>query len=48
MRSFTNYDNVSVVWDGTDASGQELPQGVYYYVLEINDEITKGFVNLLK
>jgi gliding motility-associated-like protein len=48
VRSFTNYDNVSVVWDGTDASGQELPQGVYYYVLEINDEITKGFVNLLK
>jgi gliding motility-associated-like protein len=48
VRKFTNYDNVNVVWDGTDSSGNELAQGVYYYLLEIGSETYTGFINLLK
>ena len=28
-------DNMSHVWDGKDASGNDAPQGVYYYTLKV-------------
>lgn len=30
-----NYDNVKIVWQGNDSSGQKLPSGTYYYVIEL-------------
>ncbi|MBL4625344.1 MAG: gliding motility-associated C-terminal domain-containing protein, partial [Flavobacteriales bacterium] len=38
---FENYDNSSVVWDGTNGNGEPLPTGTYFYVLEIDGEITE-------
>ena len=39
-----------VVWDGTSPNGSNLPNGVYYYTLELNNgEITQtGFITLLR
>ncbi|MFN3342609.1 MAG: gliding motility-associated C-terminal domain-containing protein [Flavobacteriales bacterium] len=37
IREFTNYDNVSVVWDGTNRGGQQLPSGTYFYVVRYHD-----------
>jgi len=34
---YTNYDNVSRVWKGTDLRGMHVPDGTYYYVLTIKD-----------
>lgn len=30
------YDNKNVVWNGTNQKGQELPDGTYYYIIEIH------------
>jgi gliding motility-associated-like protein len=38
---FENYDNSSVVWSGTNKSGELLPTGTYFYVIEIDGVITK-------
>ena len=38
-------------WDGTNASGQELPQGTYYYILRLDiseGNILKGDVTIIK
>jgi gliding motility-associated-like protein len=32
-----NYDNTKVVWKGTNQSGQPLPDGTYYYIVELYD-----------
>jgi len=33
----TRYNNKDVVWKGHDSSGQELPAGTYYYIVELFD-----------
>jgi gliding motility-associated-like protein len=33
-----HYDNVKVVWDGKNDRGHVLPDGVYYYILEVEGE----------
>ncbi|MCB9082662.1 MAG: gliding motility-associated C-terminal domain-containing protein [Lewinellaceae bacterium] len=38
-------------WDGTNASGQELPQGTYYYILRLdiaNGNIIRGDVTIVR
>jgi gliding motility-associated-like protein len=37
VRTFSNYNNVSTVWDGTNNEGKHLPDGTYYYVISIKD-----------
>jgi len=49
----TNYDNNSVVWTGTTRNGADLPEGVYFYVMNYTDDQgtqqrIKGYVNLLR
>jgi flagellar hook assembly protein FlgD len=33
----SGYDNVNVVWTGKNQSGQALPDGTYYYIVELYD-----------
>ncbi|MBI3135455.1 MAG: gliding motility-associated C-terminal domain-containing protein [Bacteroidetes bacterium] len=37
INSYTNYDNETVVWSGTDFSGNQLIEGTYFYVFETTD-----------
>ena len=37
-----------VVWDGRDASGRELPSGVYLSRLESGGQVLRGRMNLMK
>jgi gliding motility-associated-like protein len=34
IRTFQNYNNRDVVWDGRNRSGKIVPEGTYYYILE--------------
>lgn len=44
----TNYDNQSVVWDGTSKNGSRLPAATYYFIADFNGEIHKGFIELTR
>lgn len=44
--SGVNYDNVNVVWDGKTQSGEELPDGTYYYVITEGAAVMKGWIEL--
>ena len=35
IRNLARYDNVNVFWDGTNADGEPVPDGTYYYILEV-------------
>jgi gliding motility-associated-like protein len=38
VNSYTNYDNVSIVWDGTNSAGNQLISGTYFYAVEIENK----------
>ncbi|MES2837318.1 MAG: gliding motility-associated C-terminal domain-containing protein [Bacteroidota bacterium] len=42
----TNYDNSTVVWDGKSNLGTNLPEGTYFYMVEINKTKYEGWVQL--
>ena len=45
----TNYDNETVIWNGTLQNGSEAPAGTYYFIIEIIDGPSKtGWIQLLK
>ncbi|MBK8923588.1 MAG: gliding motility-associated C-terminal domain-containing protein [Saprospirales bacterium] len=49
----TGYNNGDHRWEGLTASGQLLPDGVYFFVLKFvddngNDQELKGYINLLR
>ncbi len=35
IRTYSNYDNVEVAWDGTNSSGDAVPSGTYFFIIEI-------------
>jgi len=41
-----NYDNDTVIWDGKSKSGESLPDGTYFYVIEAGGKVQKGWVEL--
>ena len=50
IHSFENYDNVDVVWDGSDRNGNMLEAGTYYYVIQLHDtdQDFTGWVQITK
>jgi gliding motility-associated-like protein len=42
----SNYNNIDVLWRGTNQGGQPLPDGTYYYVINVNDKTLTGWVEL--
>lgn len=41
-----NYDNKNVFWDGANKNGRRLPDGTYYYVLEITNNTPRKIIIL--
>ena len=41
IRSFEGYDNLNRVWNGTNQRGESVPDGTYYYILNIPGIETK-------
>lgn len=41
-----NYDNHNVMWTGRTNTGNELPDGTYYYTVEASEQAWSGFVEL--
>ncbi|MBK6964960.1 MAG: gliding motility-associated C-terminal domain-containing protein, partial [Bacteroidales bacterium] len=37
IADLSHYDNVNVFWDGTNTHGELVPDGTYYYILEIKE-----------
>lgn len=44
--SCKNYDNESRVWEGTNKSGAQLPDGTYFYIFGDNKRQHKGWIEL--
>jgi gliding motility-associated-like protein len=42
------YDNVNVVWKGENTNGERLPDGTYFYIINIKDRRFKGWVELTR
>lgn len=43
--STKNYQNN---WEGTDENGNELPAGEYYYILQVEQEILKSYLQIVR
>ena len=41
-------DNINFYWDGRTTSGIECSDGTYYYVIQTETEIQKGFIQLIR
>ena len=50
LMQFENYNNIDVVWNGTNESGKAVPSGTYYYVIEFIDQNqhASGWVQVTK
>ena len=45
IRKISDYNNTTRSWDGTNDEGKLMPNGTYFYVLEIEDlGIRKGWI----
>lgn len=48
INQFKDYNNTTTVWKGETKSGQDVPAGTYFYVIEIEGkEPKKGWVELM-
>jgi len=43
-----NYDNSTVVWEGENLSGNDLPSDTYFYIFESGSDVEKGWVELTR
>ncbi|MGL5888375.1 MAG: gliding motility-associated C-terminal domain-containing protein, partial [Bacteroidia bacterium] len=46
--SIENYNNNDRRWDGNDKQGNVLPAGTYFYLVEVNGQTTKGWVEITR
>lgn len=44
--STSNYDNITNLWNGKNRNDADLPSGTYFYVIEIENGVKKGWVEL--
>jgi gliding motility-associated-like protein len=45
LREFANYNNTSHSWDGKNENGKPLPNGTYFYILDVkNVGVLKGWI----
>jgi len=45
LREFAGYNNTTKSWDGKNDSGKSLPDGTYYYILDVKDVgVLKGWI----
>jgi len=46
IRQFENYNNTTVVWDGTNRYGERLPAATYYYIIRLRsiNKVYTGWV----
>ena len=42
------YNNGDIRWEGTDQDGDILPQGTYYYIVEVNGILFTGYIELIR
>ena len=40
------YDNTTNVWKGQNNDGENLPEGVYYYIVTVDNKTYKGYIEL--
>lgn len=46
--SASGYNNDSVRWDGSGRNQGDLPDGTYFYVVEVNGKTHKGYIELTR
>lgn len=48
VRTFDNYDNTTMAWDGNDRNGNKLAEGTYYFVLTLSFKTYSGYIELTR
>ena len=50
IRSFENYNNLDVVWDGTNKNSEPVASGTYFYVIEFinSGNSSNGWIQVVK
>ena len=48
LKTFSNYDNENVVWDGTDEFGISVGGGTYFYIFESDNFQFSSWINIVK
>jgi len=48
VNEFENYDNEGVVWDGKNKAGIDLPNGTYFYIIEVGEDRFSGWVQIAR
>lgn len=50
IREFSNYNNLDVVWDGSNKNNQQVSTGTYFYVIEVSSQniSTSGWVQIVR
>ena len=50
VKTFENYNNLDIVWDGNNQDNQEVVDGTYFYVIEfpLNGRSNSGWVQVVR
>lgn len=46
--SGNNYDNRNIVFNGEGKEGAALPDGTYYYIVTVNEQVYKGYFEITR